>query len=330
MYTRLLLTLFLLTLTAGCTQDAPAPDAEAPAVTEAPPVPEAPPATEVLSLFGTPLVPPPLSPERQAQLEADLAAAQAVYDRNPGDADAAIWLGRRTAYLWRYREAIDLFTEGLRKHPDDPRLYRHRGHRYLTVRDFDRAVADLERAAQLIEGTPDEIEPDGAPNAAGIPTSTLHTNIFYHLGLAYYLKGDFENALTAYRRCLDASDNNDMYVATADWLYMTLRRLGRDDEAADLLEPISGGMDLLENTAYHRRLLMYKGELDPEALLDVGEGEDPALTFATQGYGVGNWYLYNGRTEQAAAVFRRVLEGSYWAAFGYLAAEADLKRMGNG
>jgi tetratricopeptide (TPR) repeat protein len=188
-------------------------------------------------------------------------------------------------------------------------------------------VADLERAAALIEGTDDEVEPDGQPNAAGIPTSTLHTNIFYHLGLAYYLQGRFDEALAAYRRCLAAAGNDDMRVATLDWLYMTLRRLERPDEAAAAIEPVHAGMDLLENVAYHRRLLLYKGAIPPDSLLHVGEDDDAALTLATQGYGVGNFYLVNGERERAVAIFRQVVDGAYWPAFGYIAAEADLKRL---
>ena len=82
---------------------------------------------------------------------------------------------------------------------------------------------------------PDEIEPDGAPNPAGIPTSTLHTNVWYHLGLAHYLQGEFEEALKAYKKCLEASTNNDMDVATLDWYYMTLKRLNRHEDAQALL-----------------------------------------------------------------------------------------------
>jgi hypothetical protein len=83
-------------------------------------------------------------------------------------------------------------------------------------------------------------------------------------------------------------------------------------------------MDILENAAYHRRLLMYKGLLEPEALL-AAEASDP-VQIATQGYGVGNFYLYNGQTERARQVFSRILEGTSWTAFGFIAAEADLKR----
>lgn len=294
---------------------------------DGPEAPSADPEAEVVSLLGTPLYRPVFEGERAALLDSNLAVARARYEAAPDDVEYIIWLGRRTAYLWRYKDAVDIYTDGLHEHPADPRLYRHRGHRLITLRAFAKAAADLEHAAELIEGTEDEVEPDGQPNALGIPTSTLHTNIFYHLGLAYYLQGDFEAARAAYERCLEASTNNDMYVATADWLYMTLRRLGDTEAAARLLETVTEDMEIIENTSYHRRLLMYKGILPPEALLEVEEGEDSSLTFATQGYGVGNWYLYNGEEARAEQIFLQVLEGDYWAAFGYIAAEAEIARM---
>ena len=282
------------------------------------------PRAEAESLLGQPLYPRDISPEARQRLEQNFAEARAAYEAAPNDVERIIWLGRRTAYLERYRDAIDIFSEGIRKHPDDARLYRHRGHRYITVRDFDRAIADLQRGADLTRGKPDEIEPDGAPNRFNIPTSTLQSNIWYHLGLAHYLKGDFERALAAYQEAMKVSTNDDMRVATADWLYMTLRRLGRMEEAARVLEPIHSEMDILENQAYHRRLLMYKGEVAPDSLLRVDSAD--ALEMATQGYGVGNWYLYNGDPGRAREVFRRVLDGNYWAAFGHIAAEAELAR----
>ncbi len=287
--------------------------------------PELPATAQAMSLSGEALYPPEMSEEARTDREARLAEARAGYEADPEDADAIIWLGRRTAYLGEYQEAITIYSDGIAKHPDDPRMYRHRGHRYITVRRFDDAIADLERAARLIAGGEDEVEPDGMPNARNIPTSTLHSNIWYHLGLAYYLKGDFENALRAYRECMMVSNNPDMLVATSHWLYMTLRRLGRDDEAAAILDPINAEMDIIENGTYHQLLLMYKGELDAEALLAGSQAAD-GIENATMGYGIGNWHYYNGRLEQAEGVFRSVLEGTQWAAFGYIAAESDVQR----
>jgi tetratricopeptide (TPR) repeat protein len=280
---------------------------------------------EATSISGKPLYPIELPAEVRKGLEANLAAAEADYAKNPKSEDAIIWLGRRQAYLWRYRDAIDTFSKGLALHPNSFKLYRHRGHRYITVRELDRAVADFEKAAALIKNVPDEVEPDGAPNKYGKPRSTSHSNIWYHLGLAYYLKGDFTNALRAYQECMKFSENDDMRVATLDWLYMTYRRLGRHGAAKQLLDQVSEKMEILENDSYHRRLLMYKGALKPEQLLDTANADD--LTIATQGYGVGNWYLVEGNKAKAREIFERVVQGRQWAAFGFIAAEVDLNRM---
>ena len=261
---------------------------------------------------------------QQSDLEVNLAKAEAVYAADTTNADAIIWLGRRHAYLGHYRQAIDVFTKGIRLHPDDARLYRHRGHRYITLREFDKAIADFDVAVRLIHGKPDEIEPDGAPNKYNIPTSTLHSNIWYHYALAYYLKGDFAAALNGWWNALKVSTNDDMRVASTDWLYMTLRRMDRPNEAKKVLEAVRADMKILENTAYHRRLLMYKGELKPDQLLAADS--DDAVQVATYGYGVANWYLYNGEREKAFALFRKIVDGKNPAAFGYIAAEQELKR----
>jgi len=276
------------------------------------------------SLLGTPLLAPELPEATRKRLEDNLAGATADFVRNPDDPDAIIWLGRRLAYLGRYEQAIEVFSRGIAMHPGDFRLLRHRGHRYITTRRMDQAITDLTRASKLIEGVSDQVEPDGDPNPRNIPTSTSHFNIYYHLGLAHYLKADFASALDAYRECMRFSaGNNDSLTATSDWLYMTLRRLGKNAEAAAVLAPIHEGMQVLENDVYLNRLLMYKGERTPEELLRAG-GDGVGL--ATYGYGVGNWYLYSGQRDKAKEVFHKILETPQWAAFGFIAAEAELAR----
>ena len=281
-----------------------------------------------MSLFGEPLVPPPLSAETRRNHEARLLEARTDFESDPHDPEAVIWLGRRTAYLGRYREAIAVYTRGIEEHPAYAQLYRHRGHRFITLRQFDRAIADLERAASLIAGTSDEIEPDGLPNARNTPTSTSHSNIWYHLGLAYYLTGDLEQALRCYRECLSFSKNPDMLCATTYWLYLTLRRLGRAEEAAQALGPIRSDMDIIENRSYHRLLLIYRGQLDAPSVLREARGDRSSVDFATIGYGVGSWYLADGQRRRALGLYREVRRTSSWAAFGHIAAEADLERLG--
>ncbi|MBA3949352.1 MAG: tetratricopeptide repeat protein [Acidobacteria bacterium] len=286
------------------------------------------PAQEATSLLGRPLVPAAPSAEAKARMEAQLAEADAALKAAPDSADALIWVGRRQAYLGRYGDAIATFTRGIERFPSDARFYRHRGHRYLTTRQLAEAVTDFEKAVALTRGQPDQVEPDGQPNARNIPTSTLQTNIWYHLGLAHYLRGDFAAASRAYAEDLKISPNDDNLVAVTHWAYMTARRLGRDDEAKKLLEPITKSLHVIENGSYHRLLLMYKGEV-PEA--EILKAVDAGLDLVTIGYGVGNWHFYNGRRDKAFEVWNKILaQKDQWPAFGYLAAEADVSRGSSG
>jgi tetratricopeptide (TPR) repeat protein len=271
---------------------------------------------------------PAMTPEARKEAEQKLAEARARYRKNPKDADACIWLGRRTAYLGRFDEAIRIYTAGIRLHPRDARFYRHRGHRFITTRRFDEAVKDLERAAELVRDRADEVEPDGLPNARGVPTSTLNSNVYYHLGLAYYLLGDYQAALLAYCEALRFSKNPDMLVATTHWHYMTLRRLGCDEEARRALERVPAGAEVIENHDYLRLIQLYKGEADAERLLADAAKDKTTVGYSTLAYGVGNWHLYNGRAGRALQIFLDIMMQPQRTSFGYIAAEAELERMG--
>ncbi len=277
---------------------------------------------EAMSLDGRELRRPLLTDDLRVQYEDALARALADQARAPS-ADHLIWAGRRIAYLGRYREAIERFSEGVAAWPQDARFLRHRGHRYLTTRQIERALADLTAAAALIAGTPDEIEPDGLPNARGTPTSTLHTNVHYHLGLAHYLLGDDAAARLAWLACLDAARNPDMQAATRYWLYLAQRRLGLDDEGARNLAAVDASWDIIENHAYQRLLLRFRGDDTAPAADDASADSLEDATFA---YGLARWHRFEGRTRAAEDTLDRLLRGPQWAAFGYLAAEADRYR----
>ena len=281
---------------------------------------------QTISLLGDSLKIPDRSEASFKRLADNLNKAQNDFDTNPSEMNT-IWLGRRYAYLSDYQKAINIFTDGIKAFPDSYKLYRHRGHRYISIREFDKAIADYEKAYELMPKDTLETEPDGAPNKLNIPLSNTQFNVLYHYGLAHYLKGNFEQAETIYKELLrDYCDNADLYVATADWLYMTLRRQNKVEAAQSILDTVSADMEIIENDSYLRRLTMYKGELPIEELFNP-TGDDAALSLATQGYGMGNWYLYQGDSAKAKEVFEQVVEGSSWAAFGYVASEAELARM---
>lgn len=236
----------------------------------------------------------------------------------------------------RFDEALAVFSEGLERFPDSFELLRQRGHRFISTRRFAEALADLQRAAELIEGMDYWIEPDGEDNELPVPQTSIQFNTYYHLGLAHYLLRNWEQAAEAYRLCREWVPDGDYdgITACADWLYMTLRRAGDASGAAEVLESVPRGLPddgFVEGPSYYRRLRMYRGELAPDDLLNPDRGTQQIhnleTIYATQGYGVGNWYLYNGDEANARAIFERILEGRGTAAFGYIAAERDLEEL---
>jgi tetratricopeptide (TPR) repeat protein len=258
--------------------------------------------------------------------ELDLAAAQAAFERDPRDEMAAVWLGRRLGYLGRYEDAVAAFTRGLEVHPDSAWLYRFRGHRYITLRRFDDAVRDLERARDLAASRPDEVEPDGAPNKAQVPIGTLRSNIDYHLGLAQYLRGDFAAAWRAYDAGFAlARANDDRLVSHTYWSWLTLEKLGRTDEARRLLDPIRADMHLHENESYLALLRFFRGDIDETALFAApAAGKND---FATRGFGAAMKHVFDGDTAGATELLERVVRDTPPASFGCIAAEVELRRL---
>lgn len=238
--------------------------------------------------------------------------------------DNTIWVGRFKAYQGKYREAIQHYTDALEKFPNESRLLRHRGHRYISVREFEKAIDDLSKAAHLIKGKENMVEEDGLPNAQNIPVSSMHGNIYYHLGLAYYLNRDMPKALENFKKCLETSPNPDNVVSATHWIYMIQRRMGRTTAGDSYLAKITPEMTVIENTAYHRACLFYKSELTVEELYQPDSKDNPSNSAIE--YAVGNWYFYNGNAEQANLIFEDIVSGDDWASFGYIAAETDLAR----
>lgn len=266
-------------------------------------------------------------PEQNAQRMADLHAAQSRRDAEPNNEDAWIWVGRREAYLGNYDEAIATYTEALEIFPESPRLLRHRGHRQITIRRNDLAIEDLQQAWEGAQDLPDEIEPDGMPNAAGIPRSTLHTNILYHLALALYLEGRYEEAEVAWSACLECSPNDDMRVASAWWLLLMRTRLGDTDGQAEVFAMVTPQMDIIENHVYHQLLLEAKrGSLGDSTVPE--DHLDPGVSSATLDAGRALWLISRGETEDGLERCQALIESNgATAAFGCIACEAELARI---
>jgi tetratricopeptide (TPR) repeat protein len=259
---------------------------------------------EVISLLGKELFATPAEGDELRKLQEDLQEALLKVESDPENPESFVLYGRRLAYLWRYHDAIEIYTKGIKAYPNHALLYRHRGHRFLSIRKFEDAVADLTKASQLNEGDFD---------------------IWYHLGLAHYLQGEFDEARQAYEKCQSVAEDDDARIAISNWLYITLRRLGKNEKAKKLLQGITEEMNVVENQSYCDLLLFYKGLKEESEIVEMAKTSD--LNLATIGYGIGCWHLYNNESEKAMTYFEAVVQTPYWPAFGYIAAEAEQYRV---
>jgi tetratricopeptide (TPR) repeat protein len=181
-------------------------------------------------------------------------------------------------------------------------LYRWRGHRNISIRQFDAAMADLTR---------------------GYGLDSTNYGILYHLGVLRFVRGDFNAAADAFARAQPRAPDAGELAGSTDWLWMSLQRAGRGAEAAAML---ARRPDTAATTvAYAKRLRLYRGEIGPDALFTPADTGD--VEVATLSYGLGNWYLVKGDTTRARAQFERAIRSGGWPAFGFIASEAELARL---
>lgn len=231
-----------------------------------------------------------------------VARAASALAAAPGDVRRYIALGTAQAGARQMREAVETFSTALARWPDDPMLLRWRGHRYLSVRRFDDAMADLTR---------------------GYGLDSTNYGILYHLGVLRFVRGDFNAAADAFARAQPLAPDAGELAGATDWRWMSLMRAGRAAEAARMLarRPDS----LATTVAYARRLALYRGEISPETLVTAADSDD--VQRATLHYGLGNWLLVRGDSARARAEFEAAVRSGGWPAFGFIAAEAELARM---
>ena len=238
-----------------------------------------------------------------------LIAARQSLAADPTSSDKALKLSKAQAARRQYKEAIATCTRALVAAPKNTDLYLERGHRELGLREFQKAMTDLQQAVQL------------APE---------NLDAHYHLGLAYYFSHDFVKAAGSFEKARSLAKNDDSLIDCSNWLYVSLQRASKGDQAAKALERITPAVKNTEPHLYFylRLLRFYQGQLTAETVLpakpagpDDIEGE---LSFNTVNYGVGNWRVYHGKRSEAMPLFAQVVKGEAWNSWGFIGSEAEL------
>ena len=228
---------------------------------------------------------------------------------DPKSVSLVLQLAHAQASQRQYREAVATATAGLAFAPNNADLYLERGHRELGLREFKPAMKDLEHAAQI------------APQML---------DAHYHLGLAHYFLGEFDAAAASFDRARSLAKNDDSLIDCSNWLYVSLRRAGKEQQAEQVLARITPEVKNTEPHLYFylRLLHLYQGKLTPQAVLlpppagpmDL-EGE---LAFNTVTYGVANWRVYHHDRSDAIDLFKSVVKGEAWNSWGFIGSELEL------
>ncbi len=231
-----------------------------------------------------------------------VARAASALAAEPRSIDRIIQLGVAQSGVAQFREAIQTFTRGLTIAPDNPMLYRWRGHRHLSVRELDRAMADLTR---------------------GFALDSTNYGILYHLGIVRYARGDYAGAANAFARAQRRPPDAGELAGATDWLWMSLMRAGRTADARAMLDRRPDSLPVAN--AYARRLKLYRGEIAPDSVFTPADTAD--VQVATLSYGIGNWHLVRGDTARARHWFERSVRSGGWAGFGFILSEIELRRL---
>lgn len=241
-----------------------------------------------------------------------VAAAQKALNADPKNPALFFKLALAQSGVREYRESIATCTRGLAIAPHDADLLTERGHREVGLREFTKARADLEKS--------EKIDPK-------------KVDTYYHLGLAHYFLGEFAAAAEAFHHAVDLAPTTDSRINSSNWLYASLRRARKDDEAAKALAAITPDMKNTEpHTFFYLSLIrFFQGKMPesqavPPQPAPDNTDDEAELRFDTVAYGVGNWYLYNGNPAKAQEYFRKIVKGKVWLTWGFIGAESEVAK----
>ena len=239
-----------------------------------------------------------------------ISAAKGKLSNTSRSAAEYLALSKAEAGRRQYQEAVKTDTEALAAYPENADLLLERGHRELGLRQFAAAQKDLEHAVKVD------------------PTKL---DSHYHLGLALYFQGRFEEAALHFGHARDLAGTDDSLIDCSNWLYVSLRRAGKQDEAKEVLTRITPAVHNTEpHLAFYLSLLrFYQGQRTEQQILPArpAPGDSEAeLSYNTVNYGLGNWHLYNGDKPAAYPYFEKVVVGSAWNSWGFVGSEVELTR----
>ena len=258
----------------------------------------------------------------QSDSDGRIAKADEELKKAPLNPELLLAAGRTRDAQMQFTGSIQMYSKAISLAPGDVRFYRMRGHRYISLRRFQEAIGDMEKARAL---APSSFEAS------------------YYLGLALYFNGSYNDAANEFARCVNMAgrpdehakslpkgmpscatlhQNVEFLVGMADWHYRALRRGGRADEARDVLKGVPNNQQIRDNVSSYRALLYYKGIYKESDALNGLEGGNHANAAS----GLALSYLLEGKAAAACGLWKKAATAQPWSSFGVISAEVELAR----
>jgi adenylate cyclase len=190
-----------------------------------------------------------------------------------------VWLGLSKSPKESLEKAVELTQKAISLDPKDSRHYAQLGYLYTMKRDYDKAIAEGEKAVALDPGGADAHAWLGmCLNYADRPKEAIPlferairlnpfgpTSYFLNYGTSYRMMGQYQEAITQYKKALHIAPNNIVaHIALAG----TYSLLGRDEEARAEAEEVLRLNPKFSLESY-AKMLPFKNQAQTDRLVEA-------------------------------------------------------------
>jgi adenylate cyclase len=190
-----------------------------------------------------------------------------------------VWFGSSKSPKESLDKAVELTQKAISLDPNDPRHYALLGNLYVMKRNYDKAIAEGEKAVALDPGGADVHAWLGMSlNYADKPKEAIPlfekairlnpngpTWYFHNFGHSYRLMGQYQEAITQYKKALCVAPNNI-------WAHLSLAAtyslLGRDEEARAEAEEVLR-MNPKFSLEYFAKALPFKNQAQIDCYIEA-------------------------------------------------------------
>ncbi|MCQ2534146.1 MAG: hypothetical protein MJ172_06230 [Clostridia bacterium] len=219
--------------------------------------------------------------------------------RMSDDYQSKIDLGNKLASQYRFKEAVEAYSSSLKIKNDDYLTYVRLAGSFLTIRKFDDAFINYQKALKLL---------------------TNEKPVAFTMGAYYYLKGDYSLCRKWVLKSLPSE--GELKIAVIYWHTLSSYRL---NEAPTLLEDYDTNMDVGHHGAYKLAVELFTGNLKVDEVLSQIDNKKESLDYVIALYGVAVYLESQGEMDLSRKYKEELLKAqTFWPCISYLAAWGDI------